>query len=97
MDAEITLAIESRKMIAFIYEGHSRTVEPYCFGIDKKGNKAIRAFQVGGGSNSGSPQSWKLFLIADIRGLNITNTNFAENRMGYKRNDSAFDRIFSQI
>lgn len=97
MDAEINLAIQSRKIITFTYEGYSRTAEPYCFGIDKKGNKAIRAFQISGGSSSGISQGWKLFLINEIRNLNVANSSFAEDRAGYKQNDSAFSRIFSQI
>ena len=48
MFKEICKAIESRKIIAFNYDGGSRRVEPYCYGISKNRKKLLRAYQISG-------------------------------------------------
>jgi len=75
-------AMNERKTITFDYSGenevgyHTREVEPWCYGIHKDtGNKVLRAYQVGGYSESGSPSElpfWRIDRLDRMRKLQIT-------------------------
>lgn len=45
-----------------------RYIQVYNLGNTKAGNKAIRAFQIGGGSKTTTEGSWKMFRLDRIRG-----------------------------
>lgn len=67
----ISSAIHDRHLLSFTYDGFPRVVEPHCYGTDKKGHPALRAYQVQGGSESGEYVGWRLFHIRKIRQLTI--------------------------
>lgn len=90
-------AIKSRKIISFIYEGGGRYVEPYCYGILKNGNEALRGYQIKGYSSSGKIFGWKLFHISKMKGIKIENEKFTEIRPRYNPNDSAMHKIFCNV
>ena len=48
----ISSAIHDRHLLSFTYDGFPRVVEPHCYGTDKKGHPALRAYQVQGGSEA---------------------------------------------
>ena len=81
----IAIAIRTRKLLQFTYDGYPRTVEPHTYGIDGKGHQALRAYQVSGGSESGEYVGWKLFHVAEMRGIAILEQEFSGPRSGYKR------------
>lgn len=93
----IESAIEGRHLLAFTYDGFHRTVEPHTYGVDGKGHPALRAYQVGGGSESGEYVGWKLFHVHDMQGLMVQPLTFASPRPGYKRGDKAFMSIRAQL
>lgn len=93
----ITSAINERHLLSFTYHGFQRVVEPHCFGIDKKGHPALRAFQIQGGSESGEQAGWKLFHASEMRQITVLAAKFAAPRQGYKRDDKDFMRIETQI
>lgn len=93
----IPVAIQGHHLLAFTYDGFLRTVEPHTYGIDRKGHRALRAYQVGGGSESGEYVGWKLFHADEIRGLTVLSQKFEGPRPGYKRGDHAFASIQSQL
>ncbi len=76
-----------------MYEGEPRVVEPHCHGLSHDDNEGLRGFQVSGGSTSGDPFGWKLFLVAEISGLVITDDVFQENRPHYNPNDKGMNRV----
>lgn len=94
---ELVKAIHERRLITFRYDGLMRKAEPYTYGINKKGHEALSAFQVAGFSKSGNRPMWRLYLISEMRNLQITDETFSAVRSGYKRNDSRMERIFAQI
>ena len=94
---DISQAIANKHLITFNYDGYSRTVEPHTYGIDGKGHKALRAYQVGGGSSSGEYRGWKLFHVSEMRGVTVMQDTFASARSGYKRGDTAFSAIHAQL
>lgn len=93
----IATAIQGRNLLSFVYDGFRRTVEPHTFGVDAKGHIALRAYQVGGGSESGEYVGWKLFHANEMRGVTVQTQIFAGPRPGYKRGDKAFAIIRAQL
>ncbi|MGQ4876126.1 MAG: hypothetical protein ACP6IY_18830 [Promethearchaeia archaeon] len=94
---KICIAIQSRKLLSFSYDGGIREVEPYCYGITKKGKEMLRAYQVDGYSKSGNRQGWKLFDVSKIFRLEIIDKTFINIRPEYNPNDSVMIRIFCRI
>lgn len=90
-------AIGERKVVTFIYDGFPREVEPFLIGDTTSMNAAMRGFQIGGGSKSGNPVGWRLFLLERIRNLSVTETHFSGVRPGYNPSDKAMCRIFVHI
>lgn len=93
----IPTAIHNKQLLSFTYDGYSRTVEPHTYGVDTKGHRALRAYQVGGGSDSGEFTGWKIFHVNEMRGLSTLPAQFAGPRHGYKRGDKAFSAIHAQL
>lgn len=96
----ICQAVSGRFVIEFDYHGDPRVVEPYACGVGKKSRYQLRAFQVGGRSSSNSLLGWRMFLLEEMTGLKITETQFSgwegERRL-YNPNDSAFRQFFCRI
>lgn len=93
----ITAAIQNRNLLCFTYDGSRRTVEPHTYGLDTKGHMALRAYQVGGGSESGEYVGWKLFHVHEMIGVGAQPQTFGGPRSGYKRGDKAFASIKAQL
>lgn len=93
----IASAIQNLQLLSFTYDGYSRVVEPHTFGIDKKGHAALRAYQLRGGSESGEYVGWKLFHVNEMRGIAVLSEHFAGARPKYKRGDSAFSTIHTEL
>ena len=89
-------AIDQMRLIEFTYHGNQRVVEPHTFGNDTKGHDALRAFQVGGYSSSGS-YDWKMFHTSDMMNVRISEQSFSSARPKYRRGDSGFDTIYCQL
>lgn len=96
MNQAIISAITNQEVLTFTYDGFSRTVEPHAYGISTAGHEALRAYQTGGGSSTGT-LGWRMFLISEIRGLSKSGAAFSNARPGYKRGDSGMSRILAQI
>jgi hypothetical protein len=59
-------ALQAGLRLELCYDGYSRVVEVHTIGVLKDRNKARSVYQVRGGSNSGEPESWKMFLFDKI-------------------------------
>lgn len=94
---QIKTAIQNKQLLSFVYDGYSRVVEPHTYGLDKKGHPALRAYQIRGGSESGEYIGWKLFHVNEIRNLSVLQEHFTHARSDYKRNDSFFYSIYTQL
>lgn len=97
MASQICTAIQNMNLLSFTYDGFDRIVEPHACGNDKKGNDVLRAFQVGGGSESGDATGWKLFVVSNIRNLKIQKQTFSSPRQGYRPGDKVMQRIYCQL
>jgi predicted DNA-binding transcriptional regulator YafY len=93
----IATAIRNRKLLRFSYDGYLRTVEPHCYGIDRKGTYLLRAYQIAGGSESGEFVGWKLFRQDEMVAITVTNDSFAGPRPDYKQGDRAIPNIIAEL
>ena len=98
MSDSIDEAIESRREIEFVYDGHQRVVQPAAHGRHKTtGNEVLRAYQVGGSSSSRTPPLWDLFLVDRMEQLRMTDRTFDDDPPGYSRDDKHMGVIFAQL
>jgi hypothetical protein len=93
----IAAAIQNRNLLTFSYDGYPRTVEPHTYGADRKGHMALRAYQVGGGSESREYVGWKIFHVHEMSGVSVLPQTFLGPRPKYKRDDQAFTSIQAQL
>ena len=92
----IASAIQTRNLLSFTYHGRHRLVEPHTYGIDGKGHKALRAYQIGGSASERIP-CWRIFHESEMLALSVSAQRFAGPRLEYKPNDSAFATILAQL
>jgi hypothetical protein len=90
-------AISTRHLLTLQYDGFTRSVEPHAYGVDKDGHEKLRCWQVAGGSVSGETAGWKLLNVSDIRATTTSQSTFSFARPGYKRQDSAMQRLYAQL
>ena len=90
-------AIRQRWVVHLRYDWGHRVVEPHVYGRTREGHELLRAFQVGGHSESGRPFGWKLFRVDEIENVHLPGKRFKGPRRGYKRVDPAISRIFAQL
>jgi predicted DNA-binding transcriptional regulator YafY len=97
MNEKIVEAINEKRIIAFYYDGGYRTVEPYVYGMSGAGHEVLRAYQLGGHSDSEAHEGWKLFKTSRIKNLVETPEFFKELRSDFKKEDPAIKEIFAEI
>lgn len=97
MNHDICDAITALPVVEFMYRGLPRIVEPFCHGISRAGNEVLRAYQVGGASESGNPVGWKLYEVSQMSGLRRTGATFRPGRPGYNPNDSQMTSIHCRV
>ena len=94
---KIAEAIRNRLVLTFSYHGHHRVVQPHTYGIDGKGHMALRAYQIGGTSDSGRIPAWRIFHEEYILSLSTTGAKFASAAPDHVADDSFFATIHAQI
>jgi hypothetical protein len=95
--ALICRAIWKRARLEFQYNGRFRVVEPYCLGISTAGVAVLRAVQVRGSSSSGGYGFGKLWTVAEIQELRLTDETFEPSDPQYNPDDSAMTEIRCRI
>jgi predicted DNA-binding transcriptional regulator YafY len=95
--SDIQDSIKNKKVITIYYKGKDnggegyRTIEPVCYGLSKKGNRVLRAWEREGASwsekNKGNLlPGWRLFRVDKILSLKPTGDIYNEPRPGYNFN-----------
>ena len=95
--SDICDAISSLNLVSFHYDGYSRVVEPHTYGIKSDGRRALRAYQVRGGSGSGEYIGWKIFYREKMIDVTVLSESFSGARPKYKRRDSFFSTILCEL
>jgi hypothetical protein len=90
-------ALQEGKRLEVRYDGYSRVVEVHAAGYTKDDNAIMRVWQVRGGSVSGERTGWKIMRLDEARSAHVIDEPSEAPRRGYKRNDSAMDRIRCQL
>jgi hypothetical protein len=115
-DQEINDAIKGKYNVNILYEDYpeatpsvapsKRYIQVYNFAETKAGNKAIRAFQIFGGSKTTPKEgSWKIFRLDRIRGWFPTKMKFYKpvsdldtNIPTYNKNgDRTMSRVINKV
>lgn len=89
----ITAALRKRQLLAFVYDGQPRAVEPHIYGRSGTGRRALSAYQVAGGSASGEPVGWKLFHVSDMLQVTLLPQRFSGPRPDYNAEDKSFRSV----
>lgn len=79
MTQVIEQAIQSKKLVEFMYSGHLRVVEPHVLGVNG-GVTQLLGYQIGGTSSSGGIPEWRRFDIPKMSGLSVCNESFPGTR-----------------
>lgn len=93
---EVYRALYESKLLAFDYDEQLRVVEVHSFGITKKGELAVRCFQVSGESSQPLP-GWRMFRLDKFANPRVLATPSAAPRDGFKANDSHLAHILLEI
>lgn len=104
--ADIQDSIKNKKVVIIYYDGDDnggkgyRKIEPVCFGVSKRGNQVLRAWEIEGSSWSEKNEGnylpgWRFFRTDKIFTYKPTFDNFTEVRPNYNPNgDKLMDRVF---
>jgi hypothetical protein len=90
-------AIRKRALLEFLYHGKPRVVAPYCCGVSRRGVDVLRGIQVRGESTSGGLGFGKLWTIAEMADLRLSDEAFTPDDPLYNPRDSAMTRIYCAI
>lgn len=94
--AVIGTGIRDRWRLAFVYEGHSRVVDPHIYGVLATGPLALSGYQVGGTCPSGQVPEWMTFHLEAIGQLEILEQS-SRIRADYNPDDPQFAKVYSQV
>jgi hypothetical protein len=69
-------AVETRRSISGVYEGHPRLFCPHRLGRNKEGELRLLCYQFGGASRSGlkpsgSPENWRCIALNKLTGVEL--------------------------
>lgn len=90
-------ALKSGRCLEVRYHGFTRVVEVHTCGVTTADNRAMRVWQVRGGSVSNEPRGWKVLLLDEAVSFGILDEKSEAPRRGYKRGDKLFSRIVCEI
>lgn len=94
---QICQAICERRLLTFEYNGQPRVVAPYCYGLSTRGSEVLRAVQVGGASSSGKFGFGKLWTVAQMKDVRVSDQPFAPNDPNYNPDDSAMTKVICRV
>ena len=90
-------AIRRLALLEFDYGGLHRIVQPYCHGTTGTGRESLRAIQIGGESRGGLIASGKLWTVAKMIDLKVSERTFVPNDPHYNANDTAMASIHCRV
>ncbi|MDT0641818.1 hypothetical protein RM553_03135 [Zunongwangia sp. F363] len=97
MNKAIVNAIENGNLLEFTYHEHYRLVEPHRYGMFKSGNQILLAYQIKGTGEKSEIPGWKMFRVAEIKNLKISNSGFTGTRPGYETGKTDMELIYAEL
>lgn len=92
----INQAIYDKKIICLKYKNYHRIVEPYLYGIGKKGEHLLYAFQTQA-ENLFSRNGWRLFELSKTSQIQLLEKSFTKVRKDYKKGMKNIETFLSII
>lgn len=96
MDHQICAAIRTKHRLVLHYDNLPREIEPHAHGRSSTGKEVVRGFQTDGLSSSG-PLGWRLWDVAKMRSLRLSELTFAGTRPGYAPGDSQMHPVHCEL
>lgn len=98
-DSIICDALRRRRHLRFYYKDHlsPTVVEPYTYGDNKAGHPVLSAWLVSGETHDVTPPFWRLYRVDEMQVVEALESSFAQNRPGYKPQDSRFALIRCRV
>lgn len=92
-------ALAGRHLLRFRYKDHSTAtvVEPYTYGINKKGHHVLSAWLVSGETHDLHAPFWRLYLESEMSQVEVLKDRFESNRTGYSPNAKGFQHIECRV
>jgi predicted DNA-binding transcriptional regulator YafY len=90
-------ALRTRSVVTFTYKGQARTVEPHALGKANDDKPALLAWQTSGGSNTEPPPGWRVFIVAEIAGLKVTEKKFEKPRDDYSAKARGLKSVEAEV
>lgn len=97
MQRLLAQAIAAHRLVQLDYNGSTRVVEPYIYGVDSHGHEILSAYQVTGGSLSGEHAGWKTFEVAKSGDIQMLGSRFGKARREYNPADAKFRTVYCRF
>jgi hypothetical protein len=96
MDSTIKVAIATKHLLEFDYDGYHPIVEPHVYGI-QDGKRQILVYQVDGESSSGNLPNWRRMDLNKISDMHMLDQTFAGPRSYPSGKHSSFDTTIAVV
>lgn len=93
----IERAIAQKRKLKLCYDGYSRTVEPYAFGLCPGGRHLLMCFQTEVQGSSNTPNNWYFIRPHSRIPVEALDESFTRFQSGYIRNHPAFKTVLIQV
>lgn len=90
-------ALAARSVVTFTYKGQARTVEPHALGKASDDKPALLAWQTAGGSNTEPPPGWRVFIVAEMADLKVTDKKFEKPRADYSAKARGLKSVEAEV
>jgi hypothetical protein len=88
-------AVLEHRTVSFAYHGLPRVVEPHLIGIHEAGEPLLVAYQIAGGSASGTVPGWRTFVTIQIADVE-TGPAFPGPQPGFTADAHGMREIFAR-
>lgn len=97
MSSIIEQAIAQKRKLKLYYDGYSRIVEPYAFGLDHEGQPLLLCFQEDMQGSIRRPNNWGFVQTREPVSIKMLDASFDRIQSGYIRNHPAFHTVLIQV
>jgi hypothetical protein len=74
-----------------------RVVEPHLYGVNTAGHEALSAWLRPGFSRTDPAGGWRMFLVSELRELQVLDERFDGPRAGYNPNDPHVPQVYCRL
>jgi hypothetical protein len=89
-------AIQTRRLVRFLYSGKLRIAEPHDFGM-LSGRARLFCYQIGGESGTGRLPDWRLFDVPRISNFEVLERTFPGNRPIPSSKHHQWEKLFIRV